>query len=167
MKDLLLVDGYNIINTGPSYRAVKDSNLEMARVRLIEDVAAYAKLTDVDAVVVFDASKRHGSAQRSSDVLGVKVVFTKEGQTADTAIERMAHGARGDRRVTVATSDYAQQKTVFSGSVLRMSAAELVARMSDEAVEAKEHERKGPRRVFLEDRIDAKVREALRRLAKG
>lgn len=164
MRDLLLVDGYNVMNTGTTYRGLKESDLESARVCLVEDVAAYAKLADVEAVVVFDASKQRGSSQRTSSVLGVRVVFTKEGATADAAIERMAHGARRDRRVVVATSDYAQQKTIFADGVLRMPSAELIARMKDEKAEAGEHKRTGRRRVFLEDRIDAEVREALRKL---
>lgn len=166
MKDLLLVDGYNVINASPQYRAMKESDLEAARVQLVEDVAGYAKLAGVQAVVVFDASRRSGASERTSSVLGVRVIFTREGRSADETIERMAHDARRGRRVFVATSDYAQQKTVFAEGVLRMSSGELLARIGEEKSEVKEHTRKGPRRVFLEDRLDADVREALRKLAR-
>lgn len=167
MKDLLLVDGYNVISASTIYRTLKDSDLEAARVRLVEDLSAYVALAGIDAVVVFDASRQPGLSQRTSEILGVRVVFTKEGQSADAAIERMSHKARSLRRVTVATSDYAQQKTVFADGVLRMSAAELLGRMNEERDEAREHTRTGRRRVFLEDRIDDKVREALRRLTES
>lgn len=167
MKNLLLVDGYNVIGADPTYRALKEKDLESARVRVVEDVAGYSHLVDADAVVVFDASGRSGSVERSSDVLGVTVVFTRQGSTADSAIERLAHRARRQRRVTVATSDYAQQKTVFSEGVIRMSAAELIARMREEATEADEHASTGRRRVFLEDRVDGQVRASLRKLSRG
>jgi len=164
VKKLLLVDGYNVINGSPRYRKLKDRDMDAARGRLIEDVAAYAKLAETDAAVVFDASERSGVVQRTSTAVGVLVVFTRGGHTADQTIERMAHEARLERAVTVATSDYAQQKTVFANGVLRMSASELLARISDEKEEAGEHKRTGRRRVFLEDRIDSKIRDALRKL---
>lgn len=167
MKDLLLVDGYNVINRGRRYATVKDTDLEAARARLVEDVAAYAQLAGIEATVVFDGKHRPGTQDRESTLLGIRVVFTKEAQSADSAIERMSHAARRERRVIVATSDYAQQKTVFAKGVLRVSAAELLARMQDEQSEAKDHTRTGRKRVFLQDRIDEQVREALRKMVEG
>jgi hypothetical protein len=54
------------------------------------------------------------------------VVFTKEDETADSYIERIA-GELNDRltQVTVATSDLAEQWTIFSQGALRTSAREL------------------------------------------
>lgn len=162
MKELLIIDGYNVLHASPEYRELLESDLESARSRLVEDVANLAALADFDAAIVFDASNRKGARRRSDEVLGVSVVFTKEGETADAAIERLAHQAREKRRVRVATSDYAQQQAVFAQGVLRMSARELVERMREETREAAEHGRRGPKRLFLEDRIDEEVRKRLR-----
>ncbi len=160
------VDGKGPI-ASESYRPLINTDLETARARLIEDVAGYARFSGTSATVVFDASKRKGAARGASEILGVTVVFTKEGETADEAIERLAHQWRDRRRVTVATSDYAQQQAVFAEGVLRMSARELIGRIEEERHEAASLRQGGKRRVFLEDRIDAEVREALRRLARG
>jgi len=163
LRELLIIDGYNVLHFSPGYRSLLDEDLESARVRLVEDVANFAGIEGVDAIVVFDASNRKGARRSSVDVLGVRVLFTGEGETADSAIERLAHEARGDRRVRVATSDYAQQRAVFAKGVLRMSARELVDRIQEEAREAAEHSSSGPRRVFLEDRLEEEIRNKLRR----
>ncbi len=86
MEDLLIVDGYNVIHASESYRPLINTDLETARARLIEDVAGYARFSGTSATVVFDASKRKGAARGASEILGVTVVFTKEGETADEAI---------------------------------------------------------------------------------
>lgn len=60
--------------------------------------------------------------------------FTKENETADERIERLAKTLMNARtKVYVATSDYTEQWTVFSQGALRKSARELLYEI--EAVE--------------------------------
>ncbi len=167
MRDLLIVDGYNLIHSSDEFKALLRADLESARARLVEDVSAYSTLSGSDAVVVFDASRSKGGGPRHGRILDVEVVFTKEGETADEAIERLAHRWRDKRRVRVATSDYAQQQAVFAEGVLRMSARELLGAMADEAKEAAGHRKTGRGRLFVEDRIDEEVRGQLRRFMRG
>ena len=53
---------------------------------------------------------------------GVKVVYTKEAETADTYIERATYELRRERRVRVATSDGPKQIIILGHGALRVSA---------------------------------------------
>ena len=66
-------------------------------------------------------------------VHGIKVVYTKEAETADTYIERAPYELRRERRVRVATSDGPEQVIILGHGALRVSARAFHA-----AVEAAE-----------------------------
>lgn len=164
MKDLLIVDGYNVINSLACYRAPKVSDLETARVKLVEDLANLRARTGWNVVVVFDAGGVPLKRERKTKILGVEVVFTKANKTADSLIERLAFGEVEKRRVTVVTSDYLQQRVVFGKGVHRKTAGELKVDVESARQFGDEVARKLPR-LFLEERLDAEVREALRKMS--
>ncbi len=125
-KQLLLVDGYNMIGAWPELSLLKkQDHLEEAREVLLNRLSNYAKYQGLEIIVVFDAQLVPG-IQKSYQKYQLTVVFTKEDETADSYIERTA-GELNDRltQVTVATSDLAEQWTVFSQGALRTSAREL------------------------------------------
>ncbi|MDR0921046.1 MAG: NYN domain-containing protein [Lactobacillales bacterium] len=125
-KQLLIVDGYNMIGSWPNLVALKKQDkLEDARELLLHELSNYAKFEDIEVMVVFDAMYVPGIT-KSFEKYQLTVVFTSEGETADSYIERMA-GERNTivTQVTVATSDLAEQWVVFSQGALRKSAREL------------------------------------------
>lgn len=125
-KQLLLVDGYNMIGAWPELSLLKKQDLlEEAREALLNRLSNYAKYQGLEVIVVFDAQLVPG-IQKSYQKYQLSVVFTKEDETADSYIERTAKELN-DRltQVTVATSDLAEQWTVFSQGALRTSAREL------------------------------------------
>jgi predicted RNA-binding protein with PIN domain len=125
-KQLLIVDGYNMIGSWPELVQLKKQNkLEDAREVLLQRLSNYAKYEALEVIVVFDARLVPG-IQQTYKKYHLTVVFTKEEETADSYIERIA-GEKNDRltQVTVATSDLAEQWLVFSKGALRTSANEL------------------------------------------
>lgn len=125
-KQLLIVDGYNMIGAWPELvQLKKQERLEDARELLLSRLSNYAKYEGLEIIVVFDAQLVPGIQQTYKKYL-LTVVFTKEDETADSYIERIA-GQLNDRltQVTVATSDLAEQWMVFSQGALRTSAYEL------------------------------------------
>lgn len=125
-KQLLIVDGYNMIGAWPELvQLKKQERLEDARELLLSRLSNYAKYEGLEIIVVFDAQLVPGIQQTYKKYL-LTVVFTKEDETADSYIERLA-GEKNDRltQVTVATSDLAEQWVVFSQGALRTSANEL------------------------------------------
>lgn len=125
-SQLLIVDGYNMIGAWPELVTLKNQDrLEDARENLLQRLSNYAKYEGLRIIVVFDAQLVPGITQNYKKYQ-LEVVFTEEGETADSYIERIA-GELNDllTQVTVATSDLAEQWVVFSQGALRTSAREL------------------------------------------
>jgi predicted RNA-binding protein with PIN domain len=162
----LIVDGYNVLHSAPRYARLLARDFSAARDRLVDDVASFAAGA-WRATVVFDGGGRDGAATES--MAGrVTIVHTASGVTADEVIERLARDIReagGD--AVVVTSDATTQWTVLGPGITRMSASEFASEMSAEAAEKAGHDRVGPHRTTLEDRLDAETREGLLRLLAG
>ena len=125
-KQLLIVDGYNMIGTWPELVVLKKQDrLEEAREDLLNRLSNYAKYEGIQIMVVFDAQLVPGITQ-SYEKYQLEVIFTQEGETADSYIERTAGKLNNLlTQVTVATSDLAEQWVIFSQGALRTSAREL------------------------------------------
>lgn len=125
MKSYLIVDGYNIINSWTSLKKIASENMEEARDRLIEILADYRAYKGMEVILVFDAHFVKGSRQKEEIIHNIKVVFTKEYETADSYIEKTVHDLSRLNFVQVATSDWAEQITILSNGGVRISAREL------------------------------------------
>jgi predicted RNA-binding protein with PIN domain len=128
--DILLVDGYNIIGAWPELKGLKERDLPAARDRLIERMAEYQAYSGYRVIVVFDAFYVQGKEKKFQNHK-VEVIFTKENETADERIEKMAISLAGRKtQIHVATSDFTEQWAIFGQGALRKSARELLLEMS-------------------------------------
>ena len=127
--DILLVDGYNIIGAWPELRELKNSDLAAARDRLVECMAEYQGYTGYRVIVVFDAQYVNG-IERKYKNYKVDVFYTRENETADERIEKLAIELNNIRtQIYVATSDFTEQWAIFGQGALRKSARELFNEM--------------------------------------
>lgn len=124
-KEYLFVDAYNIINDWESLRALASMDLEEARIELLEVLAEYHHSSGIEIIVVFDAHMVKGNNGNEEDYKGIKVVYTKENQTADHYIEKQLDSLGRIKRIRVATSDWLEQQIVLSRGGTRISAREL------------------------------------------
>jgi predicted RNA-binding protein with PIN domain len=124
--DYLLVDGYNVIYDWPELKTML-ANIDHARDRLIELMASYGAYKDYEVFVVFDAHSVAGHEECSLPVYRhVAVIFTRQGETADSFIEKAAYRlAKAGRVVYVATSDAAEQQIILGVGAYRIPAREL------------------------------------------
>ena len=120
--EYLLVDGYNIIFAWDELQRLAAQDIAAARGALIDILANYQGFRKCRVIVVFDAYKVKGNPGSVQTVHGVKVVYTKEAETADTYIERATYELRRERRVRVATSDGPEQVIILGHGALRISA---------------------------------------------
>lgn len=135
MRDVLVVDGYNIIGDWDELKRLKDIDLEQARIRLIEKMAEYKAFTDYRVIIIFDAYYVPGTANKLKEYK-VEVIYTKENETADERIEKIVKELKNVvNQVYVATSDYAEQRTIFGRGALRKSARELHIELRDMEIE--------------------------------
>lgn len=123
--DVLLVDGYNIIGAWGELKKLRDDDLDQARNLLIEKMAEYSSYRKRRVIVVFDAYEVKGIENRHKH-FNVEIIFTKEQETADECIERLIKELKNVKtKVFVATSDFAEQRTIFGQGAYRISAREL------------------------------------------
>ncbi|CEI81544.1 hypothetical protein J18TS1_24890 [Oceanobacillus oncorhynchi subsp. incaldanensis] len=128
---VLIVDGYNIIGAWPELEQLKEKDIGQARDRLIELLAEYQAFTGDRVIVVFDAYYVRG-IESKEEKHKVEVIYTKEKETADECIEKLVKTVKNiQTQVYVATSDYAEQRTIFGQGALRKSARELQIEMDD------------------------------------
>jgi uncharacterized protein len=124
--DILLVDGYNIIGAWPELNELKNKDLAAARDRLVEQMAEYQGYTGYRVIVVFDAYYVQGIARKYKNYK-VEVLFTRENETADERIEKLAIELSNIKtQIHVATSDFTEQWAIFGQGALRKSARELL-----------------------------------------
>lgn len=172
-RELLVVDGYNVIYKSGRYLARMDETadgdpFEQARDLLVADVAAYAK-GRYDPVIVFDAAGNVSPERPDLSKAGVRLVFSPTGESADAVIERLVAEQRLlPRAVTVVTSDRTIRATVGGVPVTRVSSDVLVSDV--DALDAEYRQANAERQtqhMRLEDRIDPAARERLWRLLRG
>ena len=125
---LLIVDGYNVLRSGERYKTsafgpdYTDDAFNTARERLINDVVNFAG-RDWRAIIVFDGAKNEFSTGETQTIGGVRIMFSRAGDSADKVIEKLSRDARERGIETmVVTSDATIQNTVFGLGVDRMSA---------------------------------------------
>ena len=78
-----------LLEHGQSYRELKNKDLAAARDRLVEKMAEYQGYTGYRVIVVFDAYGVQGLEKKYKNYQ-VEVIFTKENETADERIEKLA-----------------------------------------------------------------------------
>ena len=128
--DILLVDGYNIIGSWPELQELKNKDLAAARDRLVEKMAEYQGYTGYRVIVVFDAYGVQGLEKKYKNYQ-IEVIFTKENETADERIEKLAIALSNRRtQIHVATSDFTEQWAIFGQGALSKSARELQIEMN-------------------------------------
>lgn len=168
-KEQFIIDGYNVINAWPDLMALRD-NLELARDRLIAVMMEYGAFHHYDIIIVFDAlfTPQRESLDRLGDYL--TVIFTAEGETADSCIEKLAYQlVREGREVYVVTSDWAEQSTILGAGAYRVSSRELykcVQKARQRIKEEYTHSIKKLRRRELGNRIGHEAAQKLDELRK-
>lgn len=122
----IFVDGYNVINSWPNLKATKDFTFEGARQSLIDILHNYSVFNSCRISIVFDAHKVTGSIEKKEEVSNhISVIFTKDGETADSYIEKKVNQLGRKHEIVVVTSDNLEQQTVFQRGAVRMSSLEF------------------------------------------
>ena len=163
--EYLLVDGYNIIFAWEELNELAKVNIDGARYRLMDILCNYQGYKKCILIVVFDAYKVTGNIGSASKYHNINVVYTKEAETADQYIEKLAHKIGGKYRVTVATSDGLEQLIIRSQGCLLLSARDLkeeVEYVNSLIAEEKERVTAGPKnsgKNYLLSHADEEMRE--------
>lgn len=130
-EEILIIDGYNVINTWPELIKLKEENFEHARLRLIEILSNYSGYKGIRVIIAFDGHQVKGGTERKEYHGNVEVIFSGEGITADHVIEKLTFSFPRHYRVFVATSDKTEQEMIWGKGAFRMSSRELLIEVNE------------------------------------
>lgn len=151
-KEYLIVDGYNMIFTWEGLRDLAKTDLSGARERLLDILSNYCGYHPCELVVVFDSYRVKGGVGSRTTRDKLRIVYTKENESADLYIESLVGQIGKNYAVRVATSDAMIQLSALRSGVLRVSAAELLAqieRVNDQIAEMIKKLREEARRASI------------------
>ncbi|MGL5439416.1 MAG: NYN domain-containing protein [Filifactoraceae bacterium] len=138
-KEVLIVDGYNVINAWEHLNSIGKENLNEARDKLNNILAEYLSYKGIDGYVVYDAYNVKSSSYRKETIGNLYVVYTKENQTADSYIEKFLNDFQYKRQhiIRVATDDSSVQNIVLGNGGSRISTRELYLEMNSSSKDIK------------------------------
>lgn len=119
----LVVDGYNVTKRG-----FGELTLEQQRRRLVAELSGLAAQTGAEVTVAFDGAERiHGLPNGPR---GVRVLFSRAGQTADDLIRSLVRAEPDGRPVVVVSSDREVADSVRRAGAYPSSADALLRRLA-------------------------------------
>ena len=123
-REYVIVDGYNFIFGTPEYKELAAASLSLARERLSDTLRSYRALRGCELVLVFDGYRVAGNTGER-ETQGIRTVYTKENETADMYIEKLADDIGKNYSVKVVTNDSLIRLSALRSGVLRMSVKEF------------------------------------------
>ena len=129
-RNMVIVDGYNLIYSDEDLKKTAQFSLEKAREELMDLLSNYVSYTKTELVLVFDAYlvKDGEGSEHMHD--GYKVVFTKADQTADAYIEKMMHELGPDYSIRMVTDDRLLQFSAVHSGISRMTSKEFLEELT-------------------------------------
>jgi predicted RNA-binding protein with PIN domain len=122
-KAHLIVDGYNVTKTG-----FGEISLEQQRGRLVSGLGGLAAQTRAEVTVVFDGADRLVGLPPAPR--GVRVLFSRKGETADELIRRLVRAEPAGRPIVVISSDREVADGVRRHGAYPLSSGTLLRRLA-------------------------------------
>jgi len=168
----LLVDGYNVIHANRELAMLAGDSLDMARTKLCDALCEFKALSRYRIILVFDAHLVAGGEGSIEDYHNIKVIYTKEAETADHYIEsvayKLSHGKKRER-ITVATSDTLEQLITIGQGAGRISAEDLWSEIENarEEIRTRYIHNRPIKKNPIASLIDAKTAQRLEEMRYG
>ena len=112
------------VRCGVEYKELAAASLSLARERLSDVLRSYRAMRDCELVLIFDGYRVAGNTGER-ETHGIRTVYTKENETADMYIERLANDIGKNYSVKVVTNDSLIRLSAMRSGVLRMSVKEF------------------------------------------
>jgi len=122
-QKILIVDGHSMIFQWPDLSRNYAAGGASVRETLVRMLASLQDNSDWTVAVVFDGRGDKPSSEGNPG--GIKIFYSKDGQTADSIIERLAAKYAAGCDVTVATDDHLERTTVESFGAIAISSRQL------------------------------------------
>jgi len=86
----IIIDGYNLIRQSKSFRHLDQQSMQLGRDALIDALSKYKRLKAHKITVVFDGADAPYPAPSRDRVKGIGTLFSRNGESADSVIKRLA-----------------------------------------------------------------------------
>ena len=137
-KQLMIIDGYNVIYAWQNLSEIANYDLDKSRQMLMDILSNYVGYTKQEVLLVFDAYLVKDGMGSDFIKDGYRVVFTKEDETADAYIEKVMAKLGPNYNIRVVTADRLLQFSAVHSGISRMTPKELedeIIRVGNEITE--------------------------------
>jgi predicted RNA-binding protein with PIN domain len=129
----IIIDGYNLIRNSPSLKELDRRDIQLGREALVDRLASYRKIKPHRITVVFDGISAPAFSSGKETVKGIQIVFSRQGQTADSVIKKMARKEREKAVVVSSDREIIASATSSRSATLSVEAFEDRLLMADYA----------------------------------
>ena len=99
----IIIDGYNLIRQSKTFGHLDRQSMQMGREALVNILVAYKKIKSHKVTVIFDGAHAPYLSPTQERIRGIAVEFSRNGESADAVIKRLARRER--QRALVVSSD--------------------------------------------------------------
>lgn len=142
MSTHIIIDGYNLIRQSRHLSTQENLSLDLGRSALLEKLREYKKTRKHRITVVFDGAGKGGHHEHTETVSGMRVMYSRGGQSADMVIKLLVQRER--EGAVVVTADRELSGIVRSFGATVISSADFERKMTQAleewAVSAMEHD---------------------------
>ena len=145
----LLIDGYNFVKQSAIAALSGAPDLESSRRYLLDELSRYKKEKNLRITVVFDGTHGSSPGRTKERRLGVEVVYSKQGETADEVMMEAIRARQAGLLVVTsdrAIIDEAKKHAVPFITPAKLEAA-LAGRAHDEEDERRTEKKGNPRKA--------------------
>src|SRR6266581_250369 len=151
----LIIDGYNLLGVRGGLRG----DVEARREQLIRDLAGYQQRKGHPVTVVFDGWRAGHAVERAEWREGLEVVYSRQGETADAVVKRLAEKYGSDCAVVSSDREIGDFETR-----LQVSGARPFARKQE--ADEEEPVRRDPKKKGNPKKLPKSLRQKARQLKK-
>ena len=165
----LVVDGYNLLGVRGGLRG----DVEARREALIRELAGYRQRKGYPLTVVFDGWRSGHPVEHGEWREGIEVVFSRQGETADAVIKRLAAKYGSDSAVVSSDREIgnfarAQGSTIITSGEfetrLHMSGTRPIARKQEADEEEEQRPQRDPKKKGNPKKLPKSVRLKARKI---
>ena len=165
----IIIDGYNLIRQSKSLRHLENQSIQLGREALIDALRAYKRLKSHNITVVFDGIQAPYPAPAKERIKGIRVQFSRNGESADVVIKRLARTEKEKALVVSSDRDLMQSCEAYGAATISAQGFEIkmamAAHMQDIAIDSDEQvgwkpttKKKGPSRKLPRKKRRNKMR---------
>jgi uncharacterized protein len=124
----IIIDGYNLVRQSRELSRLDRTDITRGRDALIEKLVRYRRFKPHRITVVFDGAGAPALSPARDRTRGIGIVFSRDGETADAVIGRMAR--QEGATAMVVSSDHAVVRSARSCGASVIESTEFEARLA-------------------------------------